>query len=108
MRNRSERKQWLPLWPECSLGGRRRSFVSSTLRGNVWGLHACGATSRYIVPLANSFLNRLFAILRLKRKDCQEVARPAWAQESEYADGYKWARTFPGNRACGPSRYNAA
>jgi hypothetical protein len=45
------------------------------------GLHACGATFPYIVPLPNSFLTRLFSKTRLKRKDFQEILRLPWAQE---------------------------
>ncbi len=48
---------------------------------NSGGLHACGATFLYIVPLPNIFLTRLFSKQRLKRKDFQEIARLAWAQD---------------------------
>jgi hypothetical protein len=33
------------------------------------------------VPLPNIFLTRLFSKSRLKKKDFQEIARLAWAQE---------------------------
>jgi hypothetical protein len=49
--------------------------------GKLGGLHACGATFQYIVPLPNIFLTRLFSKSRLKKKDFQEIARLAWAQE---------------------------
>ncbi len=45
------------------------------------GLHACGATFRYIVLLPNLALTLLFSKTTLKRKDFQEIARLAWAQE---------------------------
>ncbi len=45
------------------------------------GLYACGATFRYTVPLPNIFLTRLFSKTRLKKKDFQEIAPLAWAQE---------------------------
>ena len=58
------------------------AFASSSLWGKFGGgLHACGATFLYIVPLPNIFLTRLFSKQRLKRKDFQEIARLAWAQE---------------------------
>src|SRR5260370_18902133 len=56
-------------------------FAVSSLRGKLGGLHACGATFRYNVPLPNIFLTRLFSKLRLKRNDFQEIAPLAWAQE---------------------------
>src|SRR5216684_2689117 len=56
-------------------------FAVSSLRGKLGGLYACGATFRYNVPLPNIFLTRLFSKTRLKRKDFQEIARLAWAQE---------------------------
>src|SRR5229473_8336175 len=56
-------------------------FAVSSLRGKLGGLHACGATFRYNVPLPNIFLTRLFSKTRLKRKDFQEIARVPWAQE---------------------------
>ena len=46
------------------------------------GLCACGATFRYISPQPNIFLTRLFSKTRLKRKDFQEIAPLAWAQEA--------------------------
>ena len=49
--------------------------------GELGGLHACGDTFPYIVPLPNIFLSRLFSKRRLKRKDFQEVARLPWAQQ---------------------------
>jgi hypothetical protein len=59
----------------------RRSFASHSLWGKFGGLHACGATLRYIVPLPNIFLTHLFSKLRLKRKDFQKIVRLPWAQE---------------------------
>ncbi len=56
-------------------------FAVSSLRGKLGGLYACGATFPYIVPLPNIFLTRLFSKTRLKRKDFQEIAPLAWAQE---------------------------
>jgi hypothetical protein len=35
-----------------------------------------------MVPLPNIFLTLLFSKQRLKRKDFQEIARLAWAQEA--------------------------
>ena len=46
------------------------------------GLYACEVTFRYTVPLPNIFLTRLFSKTRLKRKDFQEIALLAWAQEA--------------------------
>ena len=57
------------------------AFASSSLWGEFEGLHACGATFVYIMPPLNIFLTRLFPKRRLKRKDFQEIARLAWAQE---------------------------
>ena len=57
-------------------------FALPSLRGKLGGLHACGATFRYTVPLPNIFLTPLFSKTRLKRKDFQEIARLAWAQEA--------------------------
>jgi len=37
-----------------------------------------------MVPLPNIFLTHLFSKLRLKRKDFQEIALLAWAQEVLY------------------------
>src|SRR5437016_6292933 len=56
----------------------RLFFAMGKIRG---GLHACGATFLYIVPLPNIFLTRLFSKQGLKRKGFQEIARLAWAQE---------------------------
>jgi hypothetical protein len=50
--------------------------------GEIGGLHACGATFPYIVPLPNIFLTRLFSKTTLKRKDFQEMVRLTWAQEA--------------------------
>ena len=50
--------------------------------GKLGGLYACGATFRYTLPLPNIFLTRLFSKTRLKRKDFQEIAPLAWAQEA--------------------------
>jgi hypothetical protein len=36
----------------------------------------------HIVPLPNSSVNALLSEVRLKRKDFQEIARLAWAQEA--------------------------
>ncbi len=49
--------------------------------GKFGGLYACGATLAHTMPLPNIFLTLLFSKPRLKRKDFQEVARLAWAQE---------------------------
>jgi hypothetical protein len=57
----------------------RRSFASHSLWGKFGGLHACGATLRYIVPLPNIFLTHVFSKLRLKRKDFQKIVRLPWA-----------------------------
>jgi hypothetical protein len=57
-------------------------FAASSLRGKLGGLHACGATFRYTLPLPNIFLTRLFSKTRLKRKDFQEKLRLPWAQEA--------------------------
>jgi hypothetical protein len=57
------------------------AFPCPSLRGKVSGLHACGATPSYtLAPLFVS-LTRLFSKTRLKRKDFQEMALLAWAQE---------------------------
>jgi hypothetical protein len=58
------------------------TFALISLSGKSRGLHACTATYRYIVPLPNIFLTRLFSILRLIRKDFQEIVRLTWAQEA--------------------------
>ena len=47
--------------------------------GKIGGLHACGATFSYILPLAFLLLSLLFSKSRLKRKDFQEIAPLAWA-----------------------------
>ena len=60
----------------------RRKFASSSLWGKLRGLHACGATITHIVSLLNFVLTLLFSKTRLKRKDFQEIARLAWAQEA--------------------------
>src|SRR5713226_3371084 len=57
-------------------------FASSSLRGKLGGLDACGATFRYMVPPPNISLTRLFSKPRLKRKDFREIARLSWAQEA--------------------------
>jgi len=57
------------------------AFAPSSLWGEFGGLHTCGATWPYIVPLPNIFLTRLFSKTRLKRKDFQEIVRLTWAQE---------------------------
>ena len=59
----------------------RSTFAVISLWGKFGGLQACAATFRYIVPLPNIFLTRLFSKLRLKRKDFQEILRLTWAQE---------------------------
>src|SRR5882762_10613028 len=69
-------------WSYSSVGNRRKYFAVSSLRGKLGGRHACGATFQYMVPLPNIFLTRLFSKSRLKRKDFQEIARLAWAQEA--------------------------
>jgi hypothetical protein len=63
-------------------GNVRRQFACSSLWGKFRGVHACGPTFRYIVSLPNIFLTHLFSKLRMKRKDFQEVALLAWAQEA--------------------------
>src|SRR5882724_10631059 len=68
-------------WCSSTVSNRRMHFVVSALRGKLGGLNACGATFRYNVPLPNIFLTRLFSKTRLKRKDFQEIAPLAWAQE---------------------------
>jgi hypothetical protein len=60
----------------------RSTFAVISLWGKFGGLHTCAATFRYIVPLQNIFLTRLFSKLRLKRKDFQEILRLPWAQEA--------------------------
>jgi hypothetical protein len=57
-------------------------FASSSLRGKLGGLHACGATLGYMVPLPNFLLTHVFSKTRLKRKDFQEIERLTWAQEA--------------------------
>jgi hypothetical protein len=49
--------------------------------GKIGGLHACGATLSYMVPLPDFAITLLFLKTRLKEKDFQEIARLAWAQE---------------------------
>src|SRR6266403_4199737 len=68
-------------WCDSTVSNRRMHLAVSSLRGKLGGLYACGATFRYIVPLPNIFLTRLFSKLRLKRKDFQEILRLPWAQE---------------------------
>jgi hypothetical protein len=63
------------------VGTYRSTFAVISLWGKFGGLHACGDTLPHIVPLPNIFLTRLFSKQRLKRKDFQEIARLAWAQE---------------------------
>ncbi len=58
------------------------AFAVISLWGKFGGLHACGATFPYVVPLPNISLTRLFSKLRLKRKDFQELERLTWAQEA--------------------------
>jgi hypothetical protein len=53
----------------------RGTFAVSLLWGKFGGLHACGATFPYTVPLPNIFVTHLFSKLTLKRKDFPEVAR---------------------------------
>ena len=60
----------------------RSSFAVVLLWGKFGGLHACGATFPYIVPLPNIFLTRLSSKHRLKRKDFREILRLPWAQEA--------------------------
>jgi hypothetical protein len=59
----------------------RNTFAVISLWGKVWGLHACGATRSYTLPPRFFLLTLLFSKTRLKRKDFQEIARMAWAQE---------------------------
>ena len=59
-----------------------RRFASRSLWGKFGGLHVCGATFAYMVPLPNIFLTRLFSKTRLKRKDFREILRLPWAQEA--------------------------
>src|SRR5258708_23685566 len=68
-------------WCDSTVRNRRMHLAVSSLRGKLGGLYACGATFRYIVPLPNIFLTRLFSKLRLKRKDFQEILRLPWAQD---------------------------
>src|SRR5258707_8367231 len=68
-------------WCDSTVSNRRMHLAVSSLRGKLGGLHTCAATFRYIVPLPNIFLTRLFSKLRLKRKDFQEIVRLTWAQE---------------------------
>ena len=67
--------------PKGSVSDRRMHFAVASLRGKLGGLHACGATFQYIVPLPNIFITRLFSKTALKRKDFQEILRLPWAQE---------------------------
>jgi len=64
------------------VGTYRRTFAVISLWGKFGGLHACGDTFPHMVPLPISFLTLLCSIQRLKRKDFQEIARLAWAQEA--------------------------
>jgi hypothetical protein len=64
------------------VGTDRSTFAVISLWGKFGGLHACGGTFPYIVPLPNIFLTLLFSKQRLKRKDFQAIARLAWAQEA--------------------------
>ena len=73
----SEPKAWFYQEAETD----RNAFAVISLWGKFGGLHACGATFSYIVPLPNIFLTRLFSKTRLKRKDFQEIVRLTWAQE---------------------------
>src|SRR5580704_7747411 len=57
-------------------------FVVSSLRGKLGGLHACGATFQYMVPLPHFVITLLFSKKRLKRKDFPEIVRLTWAQEA--------------------------
>jgi hypothetical protein len=49
--------------------------------GKFRGLHACGATFSYSVPLPIPLLNPFLSHAGVKRKDFPEVARLPWAQE---------------------------
>jgi len=73
----SEPKAWFLSETETD----RNTFAIISLWGEFAGLFAYGATFSYIVPLPNISLTRLFSNLGLKRKDFQEIARLAWAQE---------------------------
>ena len=64
------------------VGTYRSTFAVISLWGKFGGLHACGDTFPHMVPLPNIFLTLLCSIQRLKRKDFQEIARLAWAQEA--------------------------
>ena len=64
------------------VGTYRSTFAVISLWGKFGGLHACGDTFPHIVPLPNIFLTLLFSKPRLKRKDFQQIARLAWAQEA--------------------------
>jgi hypothetical protein len=63
-------------------GTDRTTFAVISLWGKFGGLQTCAATFRYILPLQNIFLTRLFSKLRLKRKDFQKIVRLPWAQEA--------------------------
>src|SRR2546430_1773757 len=73
----SEPKAWVYQEAETDWN----TFAVVSLWGKFGGLHACGATFTHIVPLPNTFLTRLFSILRLTRKVIQEILRLPWAQE---------------------------
>jgi hypothetical protein len=64
------------------VGTYRSTFAVISLWGKFGGLHACGDTFPHMVPQPNIFLTLLCSIQRLKRKDFQEIARLAWAQEA--------------------------
>ena len=73
----SEPKAWFYQEAETD----RNTFAVISLWGKFGGLHACGGTFVYIVPLPNIFLTLLFSKPGLKRKDFGEILRLPWAQE---------------------------
>jgi hypothetical protein len=81
-------KNWILLRADKLVSLKRKLVCEDTAipfvfaEGKLGGLHACGATFPYIVPLPNTSLTLLFSKPGLKRKDFLEVARLTWAHES--------------------------
>ena len=70
--NSKELRPWREdVW--SSIARTRLAFSCPSLRGKVWGPHACGATPSYTLSPPFALLTRLFSKTRLERKDFQEM-----------------------------------
>jgi hypothetical protein len=76
-RSRYERKRGRSLLPEYGLGSRGHSFASSSLWGKVGGLHACGATFSYIVPLPKSSVKSIALRSKSEKEGLPRGGTPA-------------------------------